>query len=729
MSKLARKESQSQQKSSANFTRSKVTGHDPNRVLNLQRTIGNQAIVRLLQARADDARPVTIQRKLAVNTPGDTYEQEADRIADRALTTSIHSSIAGAALHVQRFSPQSNGQESAPASVEHVLANAGRPLEPALRQDFEQRFGHDFNHVRIHTDAQAATSARSVYARAYTAGSHIVFGAGEFAPGTQKGSKLLAHELAHTIQQCGGSEGAHGSQLSTAPPASAAGLARAPVPIDAYPDDMLASRLAELRKRLKEKSYPDRDQDLDLQRVLTREVEKRARAVAVKEAQAYFESTEPPKEERYTMPARFLPGGFTDADINADLKQKEIDEKKRKEQEALNRKREEQGRPARLAIARRYFKLHGVSRGNAADVLTHFLTVNDLRVLRKNGLEPPGSLTLHYGDKVIAVIDKIVPRDQLEDREDAADLQRRAANIEHVSEKIEGLASEGPHALGGRIVGATTAYIAGKDPLAGSEVGAAFGGLLGARREMRYGMPSLTSSEHEPARPQIVDVEIAPLHETVPPPTTKEPLSPGKPNLTFNRGTDVTRSGQFPVAEPQPSVAPRRRETVADFQKRGGKITSVPEGQSGTPNTPTRVKPDPTTARPTGSRSASDADVVSQRGMHQQHRAYPSTPQHHVFPQELESWFKERFKGTGENIHEYTVFISEGEHQAIHKAGKGSVVKGVQEPDLKGWNQEWKDFKQNNPNASPQAIFEKAGQLMDKYKISAAEIARYKGKK
>jgi hypothetical protein len=67
----------------------------------------------------------------------------------------------------------------------------------------EARFGQDFGAVRIHADARAASSAVAVGALAYTVGSHVVFGAGQYAPGSPAGRALLAHELAHTIQQRG----------------------------------------------------------------------------------------------------------------------------------------------------------------------------------------------------------------------------------------------------------------------------------------------------------------------------------------------------------------------------------------------------------------------------------------------------------------------------------------------------------------------------------------------
>src|SRR5262249_38423233 len=85
--------------------------------------------------------------------------------------------------------------------VDEVLRSAGQPLDSATRAFMEPRFGLSLSHVRVHTDAMAADSARAVDAHAYTVGRDIVFGANEFAPTTHRGRELLAHELAHTIQQ------------------------------------------------------------------------------------------------------------------------------------------------------------------------------------------------------------------------------------------------------------------------------------------------------------------------------------------------------------------------------------------------------------------------------------------------------------------------------------------------------------------------------------------------
>ena len=97
-----------------------------------------------------------------------------------------------------------SGPETAPPIVHEVLRAPGRPLDDGTRGFMESRFGQDFSGVRVHTDRRAAESARAVNALAYTVGNHVAFGAGQFAPGTQVGRGLLAHELAHTVQQGGG---------------------------------------------------------------------------------------------------------------------------------------------------------------------------------------------------------------------------------------------------------------------------------------------------------------------------------------------------------------------------------------------------------------------------------------------------------------------------------------------------------------------------------------------
>jgi hypothetical protein len=94
--------------------------------------------------------------------------------------------------------------------VRDLVQSPGQPLEVATRAFFEPRFGHDFGNVRVHTGANAAASADALNAQAFTTGRHIVFGNGQYAPETQRGREVLAHELAHTLQpNAQGPEGIH----------------------------------------------------------------------------------------------------------------------------------------------------------------------------------------------------------------------------------------------------------------------------------------------------------------------------------------------------------------------------------------------------------------------------------------------------------------------------------------------------------------------------------------
>ncbi len=195
----------------------------------LQHLVGNRAAGRLIQA------------KLRVNQPGDAFEQEADRVAEQVVGPPEPAAPPPVAINrlaptapLQRACNQCTEEEetdapaqAAPAlqakgisgqtvqpgaEIESGLGNfdgRGEPLAPSVREFFEPRFAHDFSQVRIHTGAHAADMAQAINARAFTHGQHIAFGAGEYAPHTLPGRKLLAHELTHVVQQ-----NAHGTQDS-----------------------------------------------------------------------------------------------------------------------------------------------------------------------------------------------------------------------------------------------------------------------------------------------------------------------------------------------------------------------------------------------------------------------------------------------------------------------------------------------------------------------------------
>lgn len=100
-------------------------------------------------------------------------------------------------------STRSSVRDDTSRSVQHALGETGRRLPPGLAGRFGARFGHDFGSVRVHDGPRADRSARDLDARAYTVGEHVVFAGGQYAPETSGGLRLLAHELAHVVQQSG----------------------------------------------------------------------------------------------------------------------------------------------------------------------------------------------------------------------------------------------------------------------------------------------------------------------------------------------------------------------------------------------------------------------------------------------------------------------------------------------------------------------------------------------
>jgi len=146
-----------------------------------------------------------MQKRLAIGASHDPLEQEADRAAAQVMNMGHAAPMPGSRGPViSRRATATTDGGPAPASVSSVLATSGSALPESARAFFEPRFGHDFGQVRIHDDAQAAASAREVAAQAYTVGRHVVFGAGHYAPDNATGRELLAHELAHVVQQSDG---------------------------------------------------------------------------------------------------------------------------------------------------------------------------------------------------------------------------------------------------------------------------------------------------------------------------------------------------------------------------------------------------------------------------------------------------------------------------------------------------------------------------------------------
>jgi hypothetical protein len=181
----------------------------------LQPELGNQAIQRLLRFDGFHA-------KLAVGSSDDPLEKDADRVSHRVISIpaprlqkkcacgqvgpsggeceECRSKRLEETPIVRRQATTNAAGSDAPSIVHQSLGEASRPLDAATLADMEGRFGSDFSGVRIHTDRTAAESAKSVGALAYTVGSDIAFGEGQYAPHLDSGRRLLAHELAHVLQ-------------------------------------------------------------------------------------------------------------------------------------------------------------------------------------------------------------------------------------------------------------------------------------------------------------------------------------------------------------------------------------------------------------------------------------------------------------------------------------------------------------------------------------------------
>jgi hypothetical protein len=157
----------------------------------------------------------TARPSVAMGQIADPLEQQADRVVDHVMRPPS-GARGGTRQPASTFeakpeSAQPMGEAS--GIVGSVVRSPGQPLARDTRRFFEERFGQDFSSVQIHSDAAAAASAERVQAIAYTVGSHVVFGAGRYAPHDNGGKRLLAHELTHTIQQ-----GATGRNPAISPP-------------------------------------------------------------------------------------------------------------------------------------------------------------------------------------------------------------------------------------------------------------------------------------------------------------------------------------------------------------------------------------------------------------------------------------------------------------------------------------------------------------------------------
>jgi hypothetical protein len=162
--------------------------------------------------------PVGIQPKLTIGAPGDAFEQEADRVAERVMRMPDpaarsqasarlpeHPVAPAAKIQTKSLPASDNGKTTAPPVVHDVLRSPGRGdgrlLDETTRGEMERRMGADFSGVKIHTDGAAHDLGKQIGAKAFTHGEDIYFKRGNYRPQSEQGKRLLVHELAHTQQR------------------------------------------------------------------------------------------------------------------------------------------------------------------------------------------------------------------------------------------------------------------------------------------------------------------------------------------------------------------------------------------------------------------------------------------------------------------------------------------------------------------------------------------------
>jgi hypothetical protein len=167
----------------------------------------NEELLRLRVKRSDDSLEMPMSNREARRTTAFPPSTRAGGVLQRKCDCGNHTLGGGACDEcsskgaLQRKDSSEQSANEVPSIVHDVLSSPGQPLDSQARASMEPRFSDDFSRVRVHSDAKAAESAQAVSARAYTVGRNIVFGPGQYAPETSAGKELLAHELAHVIQQ------------------------------------------------------------------------------------------------------------------------------------------------------------------------------------------------------------------------------------------------------------------------------------------------------------------------------------------------------------------------------------------------------------------------------------------------------------------------------------------------------------------------------------------------
>lgn len=421
---------------------------------------------------------VTLAQKAAARQTGERSAAPADRM-----------------LFLQR-----TAGNRAVESVRHVVDSPGRPLDPATRGEMEDRFGRDLGDLRVHTDTRAAASASAIGAHAYAVGDEIAFGRGEYAPETTEGRRLLAHEIAHTLQQrdpaapppSNNPAGALETSARDAANSVAAGQPVAALPsagvglsMNAVSERDLAIKeaeewVAESNRREKEEEEQEQEQ---------RKAKPQRRIGEIPTTSSLI-----PVDPRWDVD-RLMKQQPRNPDWDAYVAQRDAEERNRRIKQEVN----DELRTDRFMALRKFLERKRHHRDQLAPFLSKNYSMRDLQILRHHGFKwgTRSAGSTKFQQTLMSAIEGYLAeqhnqqfggadtmREWTQGDEDARvqKLQQEA----HVKAWLEGL----PHATGS-VLGGASAWVASKftdDPKkisAAAGFGTALSGVLGARARAR----------------------------------------------------------------------------------------------------------------------------------------------------------------------------------------------------------------------------------------------------
>ena len=487
----------------------------------------------------------------AVAKINDPLEHEAEEAAGEVMRIPRSGSVEGK-LQKKPSGPKSVAA-ALPGTVQEVLRSPGQPLDSAAREFMEPRFGRDFSEVRVHADSAAAHSAQDIQASAYTIGRHIVFGAGRYLPQSPGFHNLLAHELAHLVQQDGEEkiiQRAPANYPSNAPITAKTDPKSDPSAGKSKPQlskDDLISMLVDFRH-----GSPDQ---------------------FVKELQT--------NENLYYRILK--PYGFRGCWTNDQGYLDDFDAAARKWRESVGysarfatrvsmqrpKSREEQ-RYEQAQFLVRDFNRHGYTRGDVNRALESAGLLDDLK---SHGFKPADTYStensiLSYQPRVIEALMKYIDRYKVAHNiktPTSANVPTQGEDVEFYRAWLEGLSY-----IRSSLLAAEAAELASKftsDPkkiTAAAGAGAAVEGIAGAFAGTGRYSPKVVGPRDRPAAvgawrytgEQPIKPAAPNVTKPPPAPAPKESLPPEKPALSFPRGTDVTKV-EPPIAEP-PAKATRK---------------------------------------------------------------------------------------------------------------------------------------------------------------------------